>query len=130
MTTKVDARALVAVVALVAAGPETARAAEANVHQIYITAPSPSEGVRWYAQHMKCESIAERADTARCGPVELVCVVQPTMGSTQGTGVNHIGFSFPDLKAKMTELEKVGVGGAGVRLQRFPDGSMFRDVPG
>jgi catechol 2,3-dioxygenase-like lactoylglutathione lyase family enzyme len=130
MTTKVDVRALVAVVALVGAGPETARAAEAKIHQVYITASSPAEGVRWYTRHMKCESTAERGDTAKCGPVELIFVAQPTMGSTQGTGVNHIGFSFADLKAKMTELEKVGVSGAGVRLQRFPDGSMFRDVPG
>ena len=30
-------------------------------------------------------------------------LVQPTRGSTQGTGVNHISFSFPDLTAKMKE---------------------------
>jgi catechol 2,3-dioxygenase-like lactoylglutathione lyase family enzyme len=126
----VSARALVAVLALVAAGAETARAAEANVHQVYITASSPSEGVRWYVRHMKCEAVADRTDTAKCGRVDLVFLVQPTMGGTQGTGVNHIGFSFPDLKAKMTELEKVGVRGAGVRLQRFPDGATFHDVPG
>jgi len=128
--TNVSARALVAVLALAAAGAETARAAEANVHQVYITASSPSEGVRWYVRHMKCEAVADRTDTAKCGRVDLVFLVQPTMGSTQGTGVNHIGFSFPDLKAKMTELEKVGVRGAGVRLQRFPDGATFHDVPG
>jgi catechol 2,3-dioxygenase-like lactoylglutathione lyase family enzyme len=29
----------------------------------------------------------------------------------------------------MAELEKVGVQGSGVRLQRFPDGSMVRDMP-
>ena len=130
MTTKVGARTLVAAVALFAAAPDAARAAEARIHQVYITASSPSEGVRWYVQHMKCEAVAGRTDTAKCGRVDLVFVVQPTMGSTQGTGVNHIGFSFPDLKAKMTELERVGVRGAGVRLQRFPDGATFHDVPG
>ena len=57
-------------------------------------------------------------------------MVQPTLGSTQGTGVNHISFSYPDLAAKMAELEAVGVRGSGVRLQRFPDGSTWRDVPG
>ena len=56
--------------------------------------------------------------------------MQPAIGSTQGTGVNHIGFSYPDLTAKMAELEAVGVRGSGVRLQRFPDGSTVRDVPG
>ena len=100
-------------------------------HQIYITASSPLEGVRWYTQHMKCQAIADRTDTANCGRVELVFLVQPTQGGTQGTGVNHISFSFPDLPAKMRELEKVGVRGAGVsRLQRFADGALFHDVPG
>ena len=130
MRTKVDARALVAVVALLGAGAQPARAAEGNVHQVYITASSPLEGVRWYTQHMKCQPIADRTDTANCGRVELVFLVQPTQGGTQGSGVNHISFSFPDVPAKMRELEKVGVRGAGVRLQRFPDGALFQDVPG
>ena len=130
MRTKVDARALVAVLALLGAGAQPARAAEGNVHQVYITASSPLEGVRWYTQHMKCQPIADPTDTASCGRVELVFLVQPTQGGTQGTGVNHISFSFPNLPAKMAELEKVGVRGAGVRLQRFPDGALFHDVPG
>jgi catechol 2,3-dioxygenase-like lactoylglutathione lyase family enzyme len=116
-------------VAYVLSGASVARAAEAELRQVYVTASSPLEGVRWYVRHMKCEAIADRRDTARCGEVDLVFVAQPTRGSTQGTGVNHISFSFPDLTAKMAELEKVGVQGSGVRLQRYPDGSMVRDVP-
>ena len=129
MTTKVGAFALIAGVVFVAAGPVVARAAEAGLSHVYITASSPSESVEWYVRHMKCEPIAERKDTARCGDVELVFLAQPTRGSTQGTGVNHISFSFADLTAKMAELEKVGVQGSGIRLQRFPDGSTVRDVP-
>lgn len=108
--------------------PAIARAAD--YHHVHITASSPSEGVRWYNRHLDCEPVADRPDAADCGGVELIFVVQPTMGSTQGTGVNHIGFSYPDLSAKMAEFEAVGVRGSGVRLQRFPDGSTLRDVPG
>ncbi len=132
MTRNTGARRLplaIVALAMVAAGARPAGAAEAALHQISITASSPSEGVRWYVQHMKCEAVANRRDTARCGIVELVFLLQATTGSTQGTGVNHIGFSFPNLAAKMAELEKVGVQGTGVRLQRFPDGAMLRDVP-
>src|SRR5262245_57421010 len=129
MTIKVGALAIIGGVAFAAAIPDPARAATATLQQIYITAPSPSEGVRWYVRHLTCEPIPDRKDTARCGDVELVFIIQPTKGSTQGTGVNHISFSFPDLGSKMAELEKVGVQGTGVRLQRFPDGSMIRDVP-
>jgi catechol 2,3-dioxygenase-like lactoylglutathione lyase family enzyme len=130
MTSNTGALTVVAAVALVAAGATAARAADATVHQVSITTSSPSEAVRWYAEHMDCERIADRNDAARCGGVELQFVVQPTMGSTQGTGVNHIGFSFRDLTAKMAELQKVGVQGSGVRLQRFPDGAALRDVAG
>ena len=105
MTT--TARAFVAVVALVVGGPAVVRAAQGDLRQIYITTSSPLEGVRWYVRHMKCEAIPDRRDAARCGGVELIFIAQPTMGSTQGTGVNHIGFSVEDLKATMAELEKV-----------------------
>mgnify|MGYP001400421107 CR=1 FL=1 len=122
-------RAVVAAIALVAARPLLAEAADANIHQVSITMSSPSEGVRWYTQHLKCEAVPNRRDTARCGSIELVFIVQATQGSTQGTGVNHIGFTFPNVAEKMAELEKVGVQGTGVRLQRFPDGTLLRDVP-
>jgi len=102
----------------------------ADYHHVHITASSPSEAVSWYTEYMDCQPIADRRDAADCDGVELVFVVQPTMGSTQGTGVNHIGFSFADLTTKMATLEAIGVRGSGVRLQRFPDGSTLRDIPG
>jgi catechol 2,3-dioxygenase-like lactoylglutathione lyase family enzyme len=120
---------LLAVVAIAAAGPGPAQAAEANIHQISITVPSPAEAVRWYGRHLGCQAVPNRSDTTRCSSVELVFIVQPTQGGSQGTGVNHIGFTFPNVAQKMAEFEKVGVRGSGVRLQRQPDGSLFRDVP-
>jgi catechol 2,3-dioxygenase-like lactoylglutathione lyase family enzyme len=130
MTTRAGAGAVVAAVVSIAAAPGVAGAAEANVYQVYITTSSPSEAVRWYAEHMECKAIPGRTDAASCGAVELDFIVQATTGSTQGTGVNHIAFSFRDLKAKMAKLEAVGVRGSGVRFQRFEDGATFRAVPG
>ena len=123
---------MIAVAALLAAtaavAPEPAAAAE--LHHVQIIAASPSEAVRWYARHLDCEALADRNDTANCTGIELVFSPQPTIGSTQGTGVNHIAFSYADLDSKMAALEAVGVRGSGVRLQRFPDGATLRDVPG
>ena len=120
------------VIAVVAVGalmtPGLARAAD--YHHVHITAASPSQGVAWYARHMGCEPLVDRSDAANCYGVEVVFVPQSTAGGSQGTGVDHIGFSFRDLTAKMAELEAVGVRGSGVRLQRNPDGSTLRDVPG
>lgn len=101
-----------------------------GIDYVQLAVPSPIEAVRWYTEHMECEPSEEQADAADCHGVEIVFGTASTLGGTPGTGVNHIGFSFPDLESKMSELEAVGVGGAGVRLQRFEDGSTFRDVPG
>ena len=105
-------------------------ATAADYHHVHITSASPARGVAWYAEHMGCEPLTDRSDAADCYGVEVVFVPQPTSGGSQGTGVDHIGFSFRDVTAKMAELEAVGVRGSGVRLQRNADGSTLRDVPG
>ncbi len=116
--------------AMVMAMPGRAQAADADYHHVHITTSAPSEGVKWYTRHLDCEQVADRMDAVVCAGVEVVFVPQPTFGTTQGTGVNHISFSLPDLAAKMAELEDAGVYGSGVRLQRYPDGSTWQDVPG
>jgi catechol 2,3-dioxygenase-like lactoylglutathione lyase family enzyme len=121
-------RAMLLAFVLTGAAPSAALAAD--YHHVHLSVPSPSEAVKWYAEHMECQPIADRDDATNCGSVEISFGVQPVLGGSQGTGVNHIGFSFPDLEAKMLELEDVGVRGSGVRLQRFDDGALFHDVPG
>ena len=114
--------------AAVAGTPGLALAAD--YHHVHITTSSPAKGVEWYSDYMGCEPLADRDDAASCDGVEIVFVPQATTGGSQGTGINHIGFSFPDLDAKMAELEAVGVRGSGVRLQRNDDGTIIRDIPG
>ncbi len=132
MTLKLTRVALVLLAAgvLVGAAPAEVRAADADYHHVTITSSAPPESVRWYSEYLGCEAVADRDDTADCFGVEVTFLVQPTMGSTQGTGINHIGISYPDLTAKMAELEAVGVRGSGVRLQRFPGGATLREAPG
>ena len=127
MTWNRIALASLTAVTLIAA-PALAQAAD--YHHVHITTSSPAKGVEWYSEYMECEPLADRDDAANCDGVEVVFVPQATTGGSQGTGINHIGFSFPDLDAKMAEFEAIGVRGSGVRLQRFEDGSMVRDIPG
>lgn len=107
-----------------------ALASEATPHHIHIAISSTSEAVKWYEEHLDCQAIADRVDTVNCGKIEIVFVENTTLGGSAGTGVDHIGFSYADLPKKMAELEDVGVRGSGVRLQRFDDGSLIRDIPG
>ncbi len=103
--------------------------AAAQLHHVQIIAASPTEAVSWYTRHLDCATVPDRGDTARCNGVDLIFAGLPTMGSSQGTGANHLGFAYPDVTAKMAELEAVGVRGSGVRLQRFDDGSTVRVGP-
>jgi catechol 2,3-dioxygenase-like lactoylglutathione lyase family enzyme len=101
----------------------------ADYHHVHILAPSPLEAVRWYTNYLDCDSIIGRSDAVSCDNIEIIFVAQSTLGGTQGTGINHIAFSVPNVENKMTELEMVGVYGSGVRLQRFSDGSIFQETP-
>jgi catechol 2,3-dioxygenase-like lactoylglutathione lyase family enzyme len=105
-------------------------AADATPKQINIAISSTSEAIKWYEEILDCKAIAGRDDTVDCGKTEIVFIENTTLGGSNGTGVDHIGFSYADLTSKMAELEDVGVRGSGVRLQRFDDGSLIRDIPG
>ena len=115
-----------AAAALLAPAPALA----ADYHHVQLTTSNATEAVGWYTRYLDCEPVADRDDAVLCGGAELVFDSRPTLGSSQRTGIDHISFSYPDLTAKMGELEAVGVRGSGVRLQRFEDGSTLRDVPG
>lgn len=104
--------------------------AAATLDHVHLAVPSPIEAVNWYTEYLGCAPSNRQADAAACHGVEVVFSAAPTLGGTQGTGVNYIAFSVADLAARMSELEAVGVGGAGVRLQRFADGSTFSDTAG
>jgi len=98
-----------AFLAVVFAVSGLARGAEADYHHVHLTAPNPEEAAQWYVKHFACESMATRKDAAQCGTVRLLFFRRAPTGASQGTGVNHIGFSFLDLAAKMKELEAGGV---------------------
>ena len=108
----------------------TGALAQADYQYVHLAVPSPSEAVRWYTQYMECDASPDRAGAIDCGNVEILFEPGTTMGASPGTGVDHIAFSYADVTARMGELEGVGVGGRGVRLQRFDDGSTLTDVPG
>jgi len=107
--------------------PVAAAAAAATPHHIHLATSSASESVKWYVEHLDCDEVDGRVN---CGGMEIEFVVRTTLGGSQGTGINHISLSVVDVKAKMAELEAIGVRGSGVRLQRFADGSTIQMLPG
>ena len=83
--------------------PATAHAAD--YHHMHLTAPDAKVAAAWYIQHMGCEDFG-REGACRVGTTDFYWFErEPTDGSV-GSGVNHIGFSFTDLAAKMAVAGK------------------------
>ena len=99
---------------------DVARGAEAVYHHVHLAAPNPTEAVQWYIEHMGCEVMLDRTDRCQLGTVYLAFRTGLATGGSDGSAVNHIGFSFTDLAARMDEFEA-----AGVKIV-----TPMRDVPG
>ena len=103
--------------------------ASLDVRHIELAVSQLDTAKTWYATHLPCSSVTERPKVMMCGGMRIELTARQSIGGSQGTAINHIGFSYPDVAAKMQELESIGVGGAGVRLQRFDDGSLTQEDP-
>jgi catechol 2,3-dioxygenase-like lactoylglutathione lyase family enzyme len=94
------------VAGMLAAAPGAAAAAD--YHHVHLAAANAADAVQWYIKHMGCSAMA-RKDACQIGTTQLVFANRAPKGGSSGTGIDHIGFSFPDLTAKMKELEAAGV---------------------
>ena len=105
--------------------------AQANleVRHIELAVSQLDTAKTWYQTHLPCAAVDERPRVMMCGGMRIELVARQSIGGSQGTAINHIAFAYPDVAAKMQALEDIGVGGAGVRLQRFDDGSLTQADP-
>ena len=97
-------------------------------NHVQLATSSAHEAVKWYVQHLPCTEVAGRDDAIDCTGQQIEFVVRPSIGSSQGTGINHIAFGYADAAQAMADFENVGVRGSGVRLQRFEDGTTVQDL--
>ena len=114
--------------AMLYANAKAGSAESVEPYFITIAASHAGEAIKWYSKHLPCQSLAERSNGMRCGGVTIEIIERQSLGSSQGTSIDHIAFSYPNIEAKMAELEGIGVRGSGVRLQRFADGSTFKAI--
>ncbi len=103
-----------AIVALAATWVATAGvvgAATATFHHVHLTASDPKAAVEWYVEHMG----GERSNigifvAAAYGRTRLLFFQAKTgFPGSVGSSVDHIGFSYTDIEAKMKELKESGV---------------------
>ncbi len=106
MTGKTSLFALV-VVALVAL--PTMAAAE-DYHHVHLRSPDHLAAAQWYMDHMDCEDYG-REGACMVDNVQIIFYTdgeEPT-GPSVGSGMDHLGFSFRDLDARMAGWKAAGV---------------------
>lgn len=83
-------------------------AAEAPYHHLHLTATDAAEAATWYAEHMGGE-LATGGQRVSYDDVLVIFFVKENFPGSSGSSVDHIGFSFSDLAAKMSSYEAAGV---------------------
>ena len=86
----------------------TAYATESDYHHVHLMAPDANEAAAWYIEHMGCQAYA-REGACRYGDVQILFIEREADGGSIGTSVDHVGFSFKDLGAKMADWKAAGL---------------------
>lgn len=98
------------VVAVVAASMGfSAGAQDMPYDHMHLIATDPEAAVKWYAKYMDGEDVG-RADRLRFDSTWFIFFKRDAgFEGSEGTSVDHIGFSFTDLEAKMAEYKEAGI---------------------
>lgn len=100
---------------LAIATPARAQLTEPFDH-LHLAVPDIERARDWYLQHMGGNA-GETADAVAWGtwpvdhplPIQLLFLLSPDARPSAGSAIDHIGFSFADLDAKVAELRAAGV---------------------
>ena len=76
---------------------------------VHLAAPDQAAAVEWYRKNLGGQLSAEGKDRVTFGKTRFIFLKNDTAQPSAGTAIDHIGFSFADLDAKMKELEAAGV---------------------
>jgi catechol 2,3-dioxygenase-like lactoylglutathione lyase family enzyme len=76
---------------------------------IHLNVPDPAKGVEWYRKNFGGAPMTEGADRLMFGDTRLIFLRNDKGQPSTGSALDHIGFSFADLDAKMKDLETAGV---------------------
>jgi catechol 2,3-dioxygenase-like lactoylglutathione lyase family enzyme len=75
---------------------------------IHLLVPDQAAGVEWYQKAFGGEKMNEAPDRLMFGETRLIFLRNPQGKPSNGSTIDHIGFSVPDLDGKLKELEAAG----------------------
>ena len=89
--------------------PVAAQTATLPYDHIHLSVPDTAAGVSWYEKNFGGKRFDEAADRLLFGSTRLIFLPGMNTQPSTGSSIDHIGFSFANLDAKMKELEAAGV---------------------
>jgi len=113
-------RSLFFLCALMCASIASAQGYRPIVDHIHLSAPDPPAAVAWYQKYFGGKMMPEGTDRLLVGDVRVIFSKREKTLPSQGSAVDHIGFSVANLDAAMKAFESDGV-----KVVTPP-----RDVPG
>jgi catechol 2,3-dioxygenase-like lactoylglutathione lyase family enzyme len=79
------------------------------VDHIHLNVPDQAKAVEWYQKNFGGTTMTEAPDRLMLGDTRLIFLKNDKGQPSSGSAIDHIGFSFTDLDAKVKELEAAGV---------------------
>jgi catechol 2,3-dioxygenase-like lactoylglutathione lyase family enzyme len=76
---------------------------------VHLNVPDQAKAVEWYQKNFGGTPTTEAADRLMFGSTRLNFLKNANGQPSTGSSIDHIGFSFANLDAKMKELEAAGV---------------------
>jgi catechol 2,3-dioxygenase-like lactoylglutathione lyase family enzyme len=95
--------------AMTCASTASAQGYRPIVDHIHLAAPDPPIAVAWYQKYFGGQKMAEGTDRFLLGDVRVIFSKREKTLPSQGSAVDHIGFSVANLDATMKALEADGV---------------------
>ena len=99
-----------AVMACAAAAPAAAQTpVEPILDHIHLNVPEPAKAVEWYQKYFGGTPMKEAPDRLMLGDTRLIFLRNDKGQPSAGSALDHLGFSFADLDARMKEFEAAGI---------------------
>ena len=76
---------------------------------IHLNVPDQAKAVEWYQKYFGGAPMTEAPDRLMFGDTRLIFLKNDQGQPSSGSALDHLGFSFADLDAKMKEFEAAGV---------------------
>jgi predicted enzyme related to lactoylglutathione lyase len=76
---------------------------------IHLNMPDPAAAANWYEKNFGGRRITEAPDRLMFGSTRVMFLKKADAKPSAGSAIDHIGFSFTDLDAKMKEFQAAGI---------------------